>query len=73
VVVAAATVIVVGLPMFVVCCHCGEVRVVGCSCGSCFLQVTCSAMYSMLCTKIIWPVGIVGKCAVGIGSIKLRV
>ena len=30
-------------------------------------------MYSMQCAKMMWPIGAVGKCAVGFGSRKLRV
>ena len=54
-------------------CGGGERRVVGCGCGSYFPQVTCGAMYSMLCTKMMWPVGIVGKCIIELGSRKSRV
>jgi hypothetical protein len=57
----------------VVACGGGERRVAGCSCGGCFLWVSCGAMYSMHWIEIVWPVGIVGKRAVVSGSRKLRV
>ena len=45
----------------------------GCSCGGCFLQVSRGAMYNMLCTEIMWTVGIVGECVIELSSRKLRV
>ena len=44
----------------------------GCGCGGCFPQVSHGAMYNMLCTEIMWMVGIVGECVIGLGR-KLRV
>ena len=48
-------------------------RVAGCGCGGCFPRVSHGAMYSMPCTEIMWPVGIVGKHVIKLGSKKLRV
>jgi hypothetical protein len=54
-------------------CGGGETRVVGCSCGSCFLWVSCGAMYSMLCAKITWLVGLVVKSIIVLSGRRLRV
>jgi hypothetical protein len=51
----------------------GERRVAGCGCGGCFPWVSHGTMYSMPCTKIMWPVGIVGKCVIWLGTGKSRV
>ena len=61
----------------VVSCCCGgggsERKIAGCGCGSCFLWVSRGATYSILCAKIMWSVGILGKHIVGLGSRKSRV
>jgi hypothetical protein len=75
-VVDAVVVVVVGphrlllLPLVVVVVR---ERVAGCGCGGCFPWVSHGAMYSILCTEIMWPVGILGKRLVRFGSRKSRV